>query len=414
MLEMHPDFDRIVDDAFSRLQAGEEISRILARYPEDAERLLPLLEVAALCARAYAYTKPASPAGMARARNRYLSLARQRATRRTARRWRVLRPGRWAAAAVALVLALLVGTAAVAASASSVPGDLLYPVKTTVEGVRLAVARNPAERARLRMAWSQRRIGELEALLEQQGRFDERLVEAGQTEALAALQEIARLPDVERARLLGMYAAFAKAQARTLEQHLSEAPPPRQDILARAVSEYKNLAAQAEAARRQPESQAPPTAPTPSPSVTPTGTPTHRPRPTRRPTTARTPTATKGRPVAATAFQRPTRTPTKRTRATPTRTRRPPVSAVTVTRPVARPSATPAPTRTRPAAAATAVARPTTTPRPVRRRPTPTPTRPKVRPTRTPTSSIQATAQPTAVISVPPTRTPTPANPGDS
>jgi len=449
MLEMHPDFDRIVDDAFTRLQAGEEISEILARYPEHAERLAPLLEVAAFCVRAYTYTEPASADGMARQRERYLALARQQAARQKRSRQPVRWMGRWAMVAAAILLAFVLGTAAVTVSASSVPGDLLYPVKIAVEEVRTAVTFDPAERAVLHMTWSQRRLDELAALLARRDRLDEGLVAASQAEALAALQEIARLPEAERKALLVRYATFARVQAQTLERHASQVPSPQQTVLTQAADKYRNLASVAEAAQEQPE-VLPPPVPTRRPTPTPTRSPTPHPTPTARPMPTHTPT--RARPVIATVRRRPTRTATPRRRATPTPTRhRPqrvtptptqrkprrvtptpatPFVAVTVTQPVRRPTVTPTPTRARRTPVATAVPFPTPTPRPVepkptptptqisdlptptptlkKREPTPTPTPYRQRPTRTPspTPPIAVTAQPTG--SIPQTPTPVP------
>jgi hypothetical protein len=414
---MHPDFDRIVDDAFSRLQAGEEINQILARYPEHAARLAPLLETAAFCVRAYEHVEPASIGRMARARDRYLTMARQRAARRKPRRRLAPWPTRWAMAVAALVLAFLLGAAAVTASAGSVPGDLLYPVKTMVEGVQIAMTRDPAERATLHMTWSQRRVMELKILLQERGQVNTTLVEASRSEALAALQEIARLPEAERKSLLAMYAVFAGAQAQTLELQASAAPAPRRAVLDQAADEYRALASLAQAAQTQPEILEPVTGPVRPPTPTPTGTPTRRPTSTKRPVPTPTPTPTRRRPVIATAvrgptrsptvYVRPTRTPTPTQRARPTRTptRRPPVSAATATRPVAVTPATVAPAPTRPTRVATAVPRRTATPTQVRRRPTPTPTRQRP-PTRTP-----VTREPTATPTQParrPTPTPTP------
>jgi hypothetical protein len=67
--------------------------------------------------------------------------------------------------AAAILTVGLLGTAAVAASSSSLPGDFLYPVKRAVEKVELTIHRDPASRARLHLEFAQRRLAELSALL---------------------------------------------------------------------------------------------------------------------------------------------------------------------------------------------------------------------------------------------------------
>jgi len=74
--------------------------------------------------------------------------------------WRV-------AATVATVVALLFGGTGVGVAAQDrVPGDLLYPVKTALEQGRSLVTMEPASRTRLASAYADRRIEELDTLLD--------------------------------------------------------------------------------------------------------------------------------------------------------------------------------------------------------------------------------------------------------
>ncbi len=59
-----------------------------------------------------------------------------------------------------------------AAAQSAIPGDALYPVKTTIEQSRLSLAADAGERAQLKMQFAEQRLGEIEALI-QEGRFTE-------------------------------------------------------------------------------------------------------------------------------------------------------------------------------------------------------------------------------------------------
>jgi hypothetical protein len=109
--------------------------------------------------------------------------------------------------ATALVAAMVATVPAVAASASSVPGDLLWPVKQAVEGVKLVAARSAEQLAATRVALAQERLDELERLL-QDGRGDQvagaaqRLREAIDQAAAALL--VARDEGVDSTRLAAL------------------------------------------------------------------------------------------------------------------------------------------------------------------------------------------------------------------
>ncbi len=67
--------------------------------------------------------------------------------------------------ALMLVIGVLSATlGVVSASASSLPGDLLYPIKTRVEDVRLAISFNPEDDIRLLFQFSEERAREMAAL----------------------------------------------------------------------------------------------------------------------------------------------------------------------------------------------------------------------------------------------------------
>jgi hypothetical protein len=72
---------------------------------------------------------------------------------------------------VVLVIVLFGGTTAtVLASQNSIPGDTLYPIKTTLERTRLSLARNTDARVELQLEFAEQRLTEIESLIEE-GRF---------------------------------------------------------------------------------------------------------------------------------------------------------------------------------------------------------------------------------------------------
>ena len=71
------------------------------------------------------------------------------------------------AAMLVVILAGVLVTGGVTVSAKALPGDLLYPIKTTSERVQLFIARDPMVRSGLEQEFSARRRQEAKAVVEQ-------------------------------------------------------------------------------------------------------------------------------------------------------------------------------------------------------------------------------------------------------
>jgi hypothetical protein len=230
---MPEDFDEIFNQCLADIAAGREtVASCLQRYPAQAGRLAVLLELAG---RLQGTSVPALPADKRRALEaRVLKQAEQAqwhsvspAVRdRGMPGWRHILRRRSAVMVFASIMAvvLLLGTT-VGASAASVPGDFLYPVKRATEQVRLALT--PAgQQVKLHLELARQRLHELEVL---QGRGEvsgellaEIAVETGlvleRVPALAAeqqsgvLQELAAFQD-QQAKVLAVMAASAHGEA---------------------------------------------------------------------------------------------------------------------------------------------------------------------------------------------------------
>lgn len=148
-------------ECLDALAQGETVERILARYPENAAQLRPLLNTAA--------GLPAlrmEPSEAARMQSRQKFLAQADLLRRTAPRAGLGWLPRFAAGFLAVALvAVVLGAGAVAASGSALPGDPLYSLKRTVEEAQLQSAGSPAQRATLQQEFAQRRVNEANQLL---------------------------------------------------------------------------------------------------------------------------------------------------------------------------------------------------------------------------------------------------------
>jgi hypothetical protein len=246
-----------------------------------------------------------SPAALerieARLRQRNAELhrpARSRQQHTAPRTWQFGRVLRYVAAACLMVILVVAGTAR--ASASSLPGDTLYPVKRAIEDARLAFASSGGA-AGLHVEFAGRRLDEFQKLLTRREVYPRALEEAS-GDLSRALNLLAD-GNGSRATLDPRIAELTHRQTRLVEE-------------ARPLVQYKewwqlqNVATWNAALQQRlvSEGSVPGFAvdatpvPLPTPTFTPTSTPTH--TPTATASLTPTPTAT------ATATVTPTETPT--------------------------------------------------------------------------------------------------------
>ena len=354
----------ILAECIDHLLEGESVSACLERYQAHREEIEPLLTVVAVARQADA-VPPRLPEAAANAKADFLAAAAsarlngERAAARQRSRPRLRLPRiawapvahapAWATVAVAtlLVLALLTGST-VAASTRTLPGDVLYPVKRTVERVQLSLVRDHEAKEALQERFEERRTEEAQEVVTS-GRVVERLDFSGMIEAMDAESwlvggvtvNLDALTEVEGIPAIG---------ARALVEAQVERPG---ELVARRI---RILAPPVVAPEPLQEVEEPTAIP-----ATPTWTPTTIPSPTDTPAAAGSPTAlppvdTPEQPE--TPIPRPTVVPLPTETATPT-----PTGTVTHT-------PTPTPTHT-----PTVTPTPTDTPTPVP--PTPTPELPR-------------------------------------
>ncbi len=135
-----------LDAALDRVVRGEP-----AHAPEGLE---PLLQTARAARKAFAVEVPDEVASAHIATlTGVATLERRRPRHRVA-----------LVLIAAAITAILLGGAAVSASASALPGEILYPVKRAVERIELIIHHDPASQTRLHLQFAQRRLTELSAL----------------------------------------------------------------------------------------------------------------------------------------------------------------------------------------------------------------------------------------------------------
>jgi len=155
--------DERLQAALAALESGESLDQALARYPEAADDLRPLLQTAA---RLRALPGSPRPGAQATSRQAFLAQARSMAAAP-----QPVSPvfRRLAFAIGALIIVLGVGAVPVAASASALPGEPLYGVKRAVEFAQLALALDRASRDMLEQRFQQERFNEIKALMSRPG-----------------------------------------------------------------------------------------------------------------------------------------------------------------------------------------------------------------------------------------------------
>jgi hypothetical protein len=162
---MGRDFKTILDECLKELETGQSLDTVLARHPDEADQLRPLL-LTAQSLRAMPVARPRSHVQHA---NRQRFLGEAIAMRRVRERrpaFGLLRPVAVAASLV-LMLASLGGGATVYAASNSLPDSPLYPIKLATEQARLWFVFDENDRAGILLDQSQTRMTEIRKLVQQ-------------------------------------------------------------------------------------------------------------------------------------------------------------------------------------------------------------------------------------------------------
>lgn len=174
-------FTAILDESISALQAGVPLDEILSEVPEYAADLRPLLIAAQVLADPQPDLLPADRKAALRAE--YL---KQAAELSEGQPWPVTQKIRAvvqvvkkrttptavlndAVTIIVTILAtlILLTTALYFLSLPAIPGDFLYNVKRSAENVQLSLSFSQADREQLTTEFNQRRLTEIEQLIEQ-------------------------------------------------------------------------------------------------------------------------------------------------------------------------------------------------------------------------------------------------------
>jgi hypothetical protein len=132
---------------------------------------------------------------------------------------------------VVLVIVLFGGTTAtVLASQNSIPGDTLYPIKTTLERTRLSLARSADARVELQLEFAEQRLAEIESLIKE-GRFQniKPAATAFEGHIFKALEELSALAEAnpdQAGRLMVRLTESISRYAAALSEMAGRVPEP--------------------------------------------------------------------------------------------------------------------------------------------------------------------------------------------
>ncbi len=154
------EFDNILDECLERmLTGGETAEQCLARYPQWAQELEPLL-LASTFARKASSIKP-RPEFRERARYQMRAALQEMAEKRERRFSLFHWQPQWVTAVIAVVVLVVASGGTVAASGNSMPDGILYPVKLATERVRLTLTPSSLGKAEYYMEMADRRVAEI-------------------------------------------------------------------------------------------------------------------------------------------------------------------------------------------------------------------------------------------------------------
>jgi hypothetical protein len=285
---MAGDFTRILADCLDTIeQSGSTLDECLMRHPDHCVALADLLPIA-LALRSAPAVAP-SPEFRAKARRRLVARLPAPSVPATPRRSPMpalvlRRPVLITALVVAIIVILSSGI--VAASAASLPNDLLYPVKIAAEELRLSLSPDSLNRSNLHLAFAAERLDEIDRLIGLDRGSDAPSALDNFTAHIRAAASIANAaPDTtDRDALVEHVNASIDQSDVTLTQVAPQLPLPVQPAIRRAQETLRSA--------RQPAQHHE------SPAVPPTSTPTMIPTiaPTRTPVVIRTPTPTPAGP----------------------------------------------------------------------------------------------------------------------
>ena len=242
---------RCIDEVRSGRCTVEEC---LGRYPELRNELRPLLEVALSI-----QPPQATPSEEFRRRARNRLLAEMQPSTATAtgkpvfpRRFVFALSVRAVATLALAFIVLMAVSSGVYAAQSSLPGDVLYPVKIGTEKLQVAVSVNPEDKAYLHLKLAQRRIDEVTVQISRNRQTDVSGLATLPAETDAALREIKKVSPHDASTFLSYLAESTINQQVILSSLLTMGHEDEHESLSQAMSTVQRTNLIADAAYNNP------------------------------------------------------------------------------------------------------------------------------------------------------------------
>jgi len=154
------EFDSVLDECLERLLVqGETVEQCLGSFPEHADALKPLLEMAPAIKKASAIQP--SPEFRDRARYQFYSALQGMERKRSRPFFMWSWQPQWAVVVAIVLVFVLAGGGTVAAASGSMPDEPLYPVKLATEQVQLTLTLSALGKAELYAKLADRRVLEI-------------------------------------------------------------------------------------------------------------------------------------------------------------------------------------------------------------------------------------------------------------
>ena len=241
---MKKSFDDILELCLDRMAKGDTIEQCLESYPEQAAELEPLLTAALCAAKASSVIEP-RPEFQRLAKQRLLSTIAAKEKKKIEHRmpfWGWQR--RWAVALTVVLVILLAGVSTVTASASSLPGDTLYPVKTATEDVQGFFTFGSEAKANFYTKLAQRRLDELKLLVEKNRQIPQSLLAVMNKETDGAIEILGKNKQVGNESIDRLMVVTSNEKA-VLTELIEKVPPKAKLKLQQALQRSEDAHARA-------------------------------------------------------------------------------------------------------------------------------------------------------------------------
>lgn len=232
---MKRNLDELFDQLLEEIQRGRSIDDCLKNWPEHADKLKPLLEVAQSIT-GLPVPEPREQA-VAETLRRVRAVAGAEKQKRPffLRQFVSWQPALVRAAA-GMILIIAIGWTTASLSARSLPGEPLYPVKRLTERIEYSVTFDAHRKAVLHLRFADRRTQEFSGIFIPGEKIDRSLLSAMLNEIQSAFQYAGQCSESRCAALMQRVADYNNYQRHVLETARARACDCDREVLDKAIS----------------------------------------------------------------------------------------------------------------------------------------------------------------------------------